>query len=359
MAADAASNYGIDPALVDFQILGDWMEAQGLAGGPFEDVHLLAGGTQNMLVRFDRGRRSYVLRRPPPHLRPASNEVLRRESRVLSALAGSSVRHPGFIAGCLEDTVMGGAVFYLMEPVDGFNQSVGLPPLHAASAEIRHKMGLEAADALAELGAVDYVAAGLDGLGKPAGFLERQVPRWMGELETYNKLEGYPGPEIPGLEDVARWLDENRPASFTPGIMHGDYHFSNVMYAHDSARLVAIVDWEMCTIGDPLLDLGGLLNATAGTLSGGPVPAGAPPTLATLGGLPTRDEMVRQYASGSTRDVSAVTWYEVLACFKLGIVLEGTHARAYAGLAPRETGDRLHATTMALFARAHTLIANG
>ena len=101
------------------------------------------------------------------------------------------------------------------------------------------------------------------------------------------------------------------------------------------------------------------LNATAGVLSGGTAPANAPPTLATLGGLPTRDEMVRQYASGSTRDVSAVTWYEVLACFKLGIVLEGTHARAYAGLAPRETGDRLHATTMALFARAHTLIANG
>jgi aminoglycoside phosphotransferase (APT) family kinase protein len=356
----ASSNAVVDSALLDFRILGDWMEGEGLPGGPFEGIRLLEGGTQNVLIRFDRGGRSYVLRRPPPHLRPASNEVLRRESRVLAALAGTEVRHPRFIAGCPDETVMGGAVFYLMEPVDGFAQNTGLPALHAGSVAIRHQMGLEAADAIAELGRVDYRAVGLEGFGRPDGFLERQVPRWTAELETYSKLEGYPGPEIPGLPDVARWLDEKRPTAFAPGIMHGDYHFANVMYAHDSARLVAIVDWEMCTIGDPLLDLGWLLVSAAGPLPGGPKPdPAAPPTLISLGGLPTREEIVRRYAAGSSRDLSAATWYEVLACFKLGIVLEGTHARACAGLAPRETGDRLHTTTMALFAWAHELIAKG
>src|SRR6185369_12573617 len=131
--------------------------------------------------------------------------------------------------------------------------------LHAGDPTIRHAMGLEAAAALACLGRVDYQAVGLGDFGRPEGFLDRQVGRWMGELDSYARYEGYRGPEIPGLERVAAWLDANRPRSFTPGILHGDYHLANVMYAHDGPRLAAIVDWEMCTIGDPLLDLGWLI----------------------------------------------------------------------------------------------------
>jgi aminoglycoside phosphotransferase (APT) family kinase protein len=350
-------NYNIPSSLVDFRILADWMDTQGLPGGPFESVRSLLGGTQNVLIRFKRGGRTYVLRRPPPHLRAASNDVIRREARVLAALRGTEVRHPGFIAGCPDETVMGGAVFFLMEPIDGFNQAAGLPALHAGSAAIRHEMVLEAADAAAELGRVDYKAIGLEDFGRPDGFLERQVRRWNSELETYSKFENYPGPDIPGLAEVARWLDEHRPATFEPGIMHGDYHLGNVMYAHDSARLAAIVDWEMCTIGDPLLDLGWLLISAAGLIGGG-VPANyaGPPTLNSLGGLPSRDEIIERYAAGSNRDLSSATWYEVMACFKLGIILEGTHARACAGLAPREVGDRLHASTLSLFAGARALI---
>jgi len=350
-------NFNIPRALVDFDVLGGWMDGQGLPTGVFESVRMLAGGTQNILIRFERGGRRYVLRRGPPHLRPASNDVIRRESRVLAALAGTEVRHPGFIAGCQDETVMGGAVFFLMEPVEGFNQAAGLPALHAGSGAIRHAMVLEAADAIAELGRVNYKAIGLEDFGRPDGFLDRQVSRWNRELETYSKFPGYPGPDIPGLAEVATWLDDHRPASFEPGIMHGDYHLGNVMFAHDSARLAAIVDWEMCTIGDPLLDLGWLLISAAGLLGGGAVASpAAPPTLYSLGGLPNREEIVQRYAAGSNRDLSAATWYEVLACFKLGIILEGTHARACAGLAPREIGDRLHATTLSLFAGAQGLI---
>jgi aminoglycoside phosphotransferase (APT) family kinase protein len=347
-------NFGIDPALIDFDVLGDWMEAQGLTAGQFEQVETLGGGTQNVLIRFVRGGRAYVLRRGPQHLRPKSNEVMRREARMLTALRGSGVPHPELIAGCPDESVMGGAVFYLMEPVDGFNANVALPPLHASDAAIRREMGFQIADAAAALGRVDYLAAGLEGFGQPDGFLERQVPRWLGELESYSRFEGYPGPEIPGVERVAGWLDDNRPANWTPGILHGDYHFGNVLYAHDSARLVAIVDWEMCTIGDPLLDLGWLLatwpDATAGTATVG---AG----LGAAGGLPSPAEVVARYAEGSTRDLTAAGWYAVLACFKLGIVLEGTHARASAGKAPKATGDMLHAMTLGLFAKANTFIA--
>jgi aminoglycoside phosphotransferase (APT) family kinase protein len=126
------------------------------------------------------------------------------------------------------------------------------------------------------------------------------------------------------------------------------------MYAHDSARLVAIVDWEMCTIGDPLLDLGWLVATWPGNNQQTLGPVG---TLAAVGGLPKTDEVIARYAEGSTRDLSAIGWYTVLACFKLGIVLEGTHARACAGKAPRATGDMLHAMTLDLFRRAQSLIA--
>ena len=344
-------NYGIERELVDFEVLAAWMDAQGLPRGEFEQVSPLSGGTQNTLLRFHRGGRDYVLRRGPRHLRPASNEVLRREQRVLTALAGSEVPHPRFIAGCLDETVMGGAVFYLMAPVEGFNPSTGLPALHANDPAVRREMGFQAAEALASLGRVDYVAVGLADFGKPEGFLERQVGRWMKELESYSRHAGYPGAQIPGLAEVAAWLERDRPTTWTPGVMHGDYHFANLMYAYDGPRLVAIVDWEMCTIGDPLLDLGWLIATWPS--EGFASPAAA---LAEGGALPSTDEIVARYAAGSTRDLSAIQWYAVMACFKLGIVLEGTHARACAGKAPQATGDLLHAVTLGLFARALELM---
>jgi len=244
-------------------------------------------------------------------------------------------------------------VFYLMEPVAGFNPMTGLPALHAGDAQVRHAMGLEAADAIAKLARVDHVAVDLADLGRPEGFLERQVTRWLSELESYSRHEGYPGPEIPGLEEVAQWLERNRPRKSKPGIIHGDYHLANVMYARDSPKLVAIVDWEMCTIGDPLLDLGWLVATwpdegfAVGPMAG----------VAAIGGWPKPEELVARYAVTSARDVSDIEWYVVLASFKLGIILEGTHARAFAKKAPKATGDVLHAITLALFKRARERIA--
>lgn len=339
--------------VIDFARLAPWMDGQGLGAGAIERVETIAGGTQNVMLRFTRGGRSFVLRRGPRHLRQRSNDVMRREARVLSALAPTAVPHPRFIAGCFDESVMNGAVFYLMEPVDGFNATMGLPGHYATDASWRHAMGLDAAAALATLGAVDYTAVGLTDLGKPDGFLERQVPRWMGELEGYAKLEGYGGPQIPELERVAKWLEQNRPPHFTPGIMHGDYHLANVMFAYDAPRLAAICDWEMCTIGDPLLDLGWFVASfpSANNRAAAAVP------LPKLDGLPAPLELVARYAESSKRDLSHLDWYQVLACFKLGIVLEGTHARACAGQAPRETGELLHAFALGLFAQARSLIA--
>jgi aminoglycoside phosphotransferase (APT) family kinase protein len=346
----AENQHGVDPAVVDFAVLAGWMDAQGLPEGEIGVVRELEGGTQNILVRFRRGGRDYVLRRPPRHPRAKSNEVLRREARVLTALAGTEVRAPRAIAVCADETVMNGAVFYLMELVDGFNATTELPEPFATDAGARHAMGLDAATALAALGAVDHVAVGLADLGRPDGFLERQVGRWMGELESYSLLDGYPGPDIPGLDRVAAWLETNLPGYSRAGIMHGDYHLANLLYDRAEPRVAAIVDWEMCTIGDPLLDLGWLLATWPRPGDPSDVTTGL---IGAAGGLPDPGELVARYAEHSDRDLSAITWYAVLACFKLGIVLEGTHARACAGKAAKDVGDLLHSMTLGLFVRAH------
>ena len=337
---------------VDLAALAAWMDEQGLPGGGISSTETLGGGTQNILLRFERGGRSYVLRRPPLHKRRNSDETMRREARMLAALAGSRVPHPGLIAACGDEAVLG-AAFYLMEPVDGFYAPAGLPEPFASSSAARHAMGLAMADGIAELGAIDHEAVGLADFGRPEGFLERQVERWRRHLETYDAHEGYPGPEIPGLDTVAEWLEANRPAEWRPGVLHGDYHLANVLFRRDEPGLAAIVDWELCTIGDPLLDLGWLLATWPEEDGSGGGTVGITP----WEGFPTTRELVARYAERSDRSVDAAPWYGVLACYKLGIILEGTHARACAGEAPKPVGDLLHAQTLGLFDRALRRIA--
>ncbi|GAB3628426.1 phosphotransferase family protein [Pandoraea terrae] len=339
---------------IDFGAVTRWMDSAGLPGGPVEDVQPIGGGTQNVMLRFRRGGSNYVLRRGPRHLRPHSNDALRREIRVLESLSRTEVPCPQIVAACKDEQVLGGAVFYLMKPVDGFNATVALPDLHASDAAVRHAMGYSAVDALAALHAVDHERVGLGDLGRPEGFLTRQVARWLGELESYKRHDGYPGSELPAVAEIADWLEARVPTSWTPGIVHGDFHLANLMFAQDSPAVAAIVDWEMCTIGDPLLDLGWLLATWPD--SENPSPAAAH-VLGAAGGLPAPAELIERYTARSTRDLTAIDWYTVLACFKLGIVLEGTHARACAGKADKATGDLLHRAAVGLLQRAEAIIA--
>lgn len=334
---------------VDLDSLARWMNGQGLGSGPIEDVHTLVGGTQNILLRLSRDGRDYVFRRPPLHPRANSNETMRREARVLAALATTPVPHPRLIAACGDEAVLG-AAFYLMEPVDGFNPVGELPQPHAGSATMRHAMGMALIDGIIALGAVDYRAVGLEDFGKPEGFLDRQVPRWKAQLASYADLPGWTGPQcLPAIDRVGQWLEANRPAAFTPGIMHGDYHLANVMYRPDGPELAAIIDWELATIGDPLIDLGWVLATWPDGDSASTV------SVTPWEGFPKAAELVERYAAGSQRDLSAVDWYHAMACYKLGILLEGTHARACAGKAPRETGDKLHKRAIVLLERADRL----
>jgi aminoglycoside phosphotransferase (APT) family kinase protein len=212
-------------------------------------------------------------------------------------------------------------------------------------------LGLSLVDGAAAVGRVDHVAVGLGDLGRPDGFLERQVGRWKRHLAGYLEVPEYgPLPRIDGVDDVGRWLDGHRPTTWTPGLIHGDLHLANCMTGRTDPHVLALVDWEMSTVGDPLLDLGWLLATWPGADEQNLVGSVA------LRGLPSAAEVVERYAAGSVRDLTHVRWYEVLACYKLGIVLEGTYVRALAGRAPMAVGEQLHATTERLFARAQERI---
>lgn len=333
---------------VDLSALERWMDASGVGAGPIHSVRRLTGGTQNILMRFARGADDYVLRRPPLVPRANSNDTMRREARVLAAIESSAVPHPRLIAACDDESVLGVA-FYLMVPIEGFNPTEGLPEPHASDSAMRHRIGLSMVEAIAALGSIDYRVVGLEGFGKPDNYLERQVGRWKAQLASYAELPGWPGPgAIPGIDRVGAWLDAHRPADFTPGIIHGDFHLANVMVRPDGGDLAAVVDWELSTIGDPLLDLGWLLA----TWPEADIPRATDVAITPWEGFATPDELATHYATRSGRSLAALDWYVVLACYKLGIILEGTFARACAGKAPKDTGDRLHAHTIDLFERA-------
>lgn len=340
----------LSPDLVDLEALAAWGRRAGLPAGPVEDVTRIGGGTQNVVLRLSWGGRDLVLRRPPEHPRPTSNATLTREIRVLSALAGTDVPHPHFVAGCTDESVLG-VVFYLMEAVDGDNPGSGIGPRYRDDPAARTAAARDTATALARLAAVDHEAIGLGDLGRPAGFLERQVPRWLDHLASYDRIPGYRGDRLPHVAALADWLEAHRPAPSRPGLVHGDYHLNNVLLDPTTPRVAAIVDWEMCTVGDPLLDLGWLLVTWP---DDGPEPTtGA--ALAAAGGLPGPQELVASYAAGSDRDLSAVEWYTVLAGFKFAIVIEGTHARALAGEADPEVGMRLHRSAVGTLERVAAL----
>ena len=307
--------------LLDVERLARWMDSAGLPGSGEEPaVRAIAGGASNEIFELRRGGERLVMRRPPREVPQGRNRAMAREFRVLSALRGSEVPHPGVRGGC-EDPEVLGAFFYVMEFVDGWSplQTDGWPAPFDADLDARPGLAWELVDGIAKLARVDWRAAGLEGFGKPEGFLERQVDRWLHHLSEFRFRE------IPGLDLAAEWLRRHTPPDFTPGIIHGDYQFANVMFAHGSpAKLAAIVDWEMSTIGDPLLDL-------AWVLMGWPEPGEAGESnrmgYVDYTGMPGRDALLARYAQKSGLPVDRIDYYLVLARFKMACVLEGGYAR--------------------------------
>jgi aminoglycoside phosphotransferase (APT) family kinase protein len=336
--------------VVDLAAVSRWMRRSGLGDGAIENPVLLAGGTQNVLVRFRWCGGEFVLRRPPLRPRPKNNELILREAVVLKALASTTIPHARLLGTCDDPEVLGSAVFYVMEAVEGFNPAEDLPSAWCGP-EGRDRIVFAATDALADIGSLDHEAIGLADFGKPVGFLERQVDRWVGERERYLTLDGYRGEALPGYEALRDYLAARVPSTFKPGLMHGDYHFGNLLFDENTGDLVAVLDWEMATIGDPLLDLGrylAMLPDQHETI----IEAGG---IWNAGPLPSPTAVVERYSERRCQVIQNLTWYVLMGCFKLGIILEGTYARSCAGLVPQAIGATMHETASRLFQRASRL----
>ncbi|MEM7212162.1 MAG: phosphotransferase family protein [Pseudomonadota bacterium] len=238
--------------LIHPERLGRWMDEEGLPGAD-EPIaaRFVSGGASNEIFEIRRGEHRWALRRPPRIVPEGRNETMMREYRIIEALTDSPVPHCRAHGVCTDPDVLG-CTFYLMEFVDGWSpiSEPEWPEPFLSDPESRPGLAHELVDAIAALAGVDWRARGLEGLGRPDGFHDRQVDRWYAHLDRI-KIR-----EIPGLDAAGAWLRDRRPRSYQPGIMHGDYQFANVMFHHGApARMAAIVDWEMGTIGDPLLDL--------------------------------------------------------------------------------------------------------
>jgi aminoglycoside phosphotransferase (APT) family kinase protein len=327
--------------LVVREPLEAFLDEHGIGEGRVE-VERIGEGHSNITFLVRRGGARVVLRRPPrPPLPPSAHDVL-REARLLRALEGTPVRVPRVLAVGDDEAVLG-VPFYVMAEVRGSVLASSIPEQLDTPAE-RRRTSEELVDALAELHRVDWRACGLDGYGKPTGYLERQLRRFSG-LWEHNKTR-----ELDVVEELGAWLRDNMPESQEATIVHGDYRLGNVMMGESvPAELVAIFDWELSTIGDPLADVGYL------TVTWVEHDDPQDTMFANLGavtrreGFLTREGLIARYEERSGRSVAALNWYQALALWKAAVFMEGNYKRFQAG----STDDEY----LALFDRGVPMLA--
>jgi aminoglycoside phosphotransferase (APT) family kinase protein len=309
------------PPLIVRDPLEAFLDEHGLGSGPLE-AERIGEGHSNVTYLVRRGDDRFVLRRPPrPPLPPSAHDVL-REARLLGAVEGR-IRTPRVLAASEDDSILG-VPFYVMEYMQGEVITHTIPgPID--NPEGRAAIADELVRALVEVHALDWSACGLEGFGKPTGYLDRQLRRFSG-LWEHNKTR-----ELALVEELYEWLAENKPESPEATIVHGDFRLGNTMFANEApAHLVAIFDWEMATIGDPLADVGYM----TATWSQRDDPTGTMFDLTTVThgeGFPTRDELVARYEELSGRSMSDLRWYQALALWKAAVFMEGNYKRSVMG----------------------------
>jgi aminoglycoside phosphotransferase (APT) family kinase protein len=307
-----------EPLLV-MEPLREFLSGNGLDAPADLSAEPVGEGHSNVTLLLSTG---VVLRRPPRGpLPPSAHDVL-REARLLTALEPTPVRTPGVLAVC-DDTDVIGAPFYVMEQVSGAVITTEIPEQLDNPAE-RRRIADELIDALVELHAVDWTTIGLDGFGKPTGYLERQLKRFLGLWEI-NKTR-----ELDEVETVGDWLRQNMPESPPATIVHGDYRLGNTMMAETApAKLKSIFDWEMATIGDPLADVG--YSMLHWIRPGDKIGYFNLQSVTTRDGFPSRAEMIARYEERSGRSMQALNWYVTLALWKAIVFMEGNYKRAISG----------------------------
>ena len=284
----------------------------------------MTGGGSCEVFALDRGPARWVLRRAPRHASSATAHDVLREFRILDAIKDEPVAIARPVVACADDSVFG-APFYVMNRIDGRPILQSVPAAWARAPETHGRALEELIDALVAIHAVDWRACGLEAPVHADDYLARQLTRWLAQLDSYG------GRDLPAARTVSDWLDRHRPTDQPSALCHGDYKLDNVLFAPEAPpRLLAVVDWEMAAIGDPLVDLAWALifhPGPEGTMRLGMAKA---PTFA-VEHLPDRAHLVERYATRSGRDTTAIGWYDVFARWKLAVVLEGSYAKFQRG----------------------------
>jgi aminoglycoside phosphotransferase (APT) family kinase protein len=288
-------------------------------------VRQYPSGHSNLTYSLRVGSREMVLRRPPFGSKVKTAHDMGREYRVLSKLHDHYAPAPQVLLFCDDLSVLG-APFYLMEPIHGVILRSEVPPGLDFSPEVAQRVSESFLDNLALLHSLDYNAIGLANLGKPQGYLERQVRGW---IERYHGSKTH---DIPEVETISNWIQQHMPSSSGATLIHNDYKYDNVVLdPSDLTKIIGVLDWEMCTIGDPLTDLGSALAYW--------VDASDPPEIletrwgpTTAAGSLTRAELVQRYAEKTGRDVSEMAFYLVFARFKIAVIVQQIYYRYHQGL---------------------------
>ncbi len=306
--------------------VGEWF-TQNIAGaqGPFS-FDRLAGGHSNLTYRVTDARGGcYVLRRPPTGAVLATAHDMAREHRIISAVGTTAVPVAPAL-GCCTDLAVNDAPFYVMGYVEGVVlDGAEKVDEHFAHGEQRRNIGRSVIEVMAALHAVDPDACGLGDLGRRDAYLERQLKRWRTQWENSKTRE------LPAMEQVADALQAHIPPQVGSGIVHGDYRLGNMMMGADS-RIAAVLDWELCTLGDVMADVGFIMNNWAAPGEPQITTRGLamPPTEA--GGFCTRLEFLARYQELTGRDVSNVDYYRAFQYWRLAAIIEGVLARYLKGV---------------------------
>ena len=302
------------PAGIDVEAVTAWFAEHVPAARPPLRFAQIAGGRSNLTFEVtDAESARWALRRPPLHSVLASAHDVGREARIMNALAPTDVPVPT-VAGHCSDESVNGAPFFVMDFVEG-HVLRDAPMAEELSLAARRHAAEQLIDVLVKIHAVDPDAVGLGDLGRREGYVARQLRRWHGQWEKSKTRE------LPLVDQVHERLSEDIPDQGPPAIAHGDYRIDNTIVS-ETGELVAVLDWELCTLGDPLADVGALIVYWSRPYGQGPT--GAP-------GFPPLDELVARYAERSGRDVSVLPYYEAFASWRLAIILEGVYARTRAG----------------------------
>lgn len=312
-----------DEAFDEGRVL-DWLRAQGLPGvdSPMR-VRQFGGGKANLTYLLEFDQHCYVLRRPPLGEVAKGAHDMTREFRVLSRLYEAFPAAPRAWLLC-EDHSLIGADFFIMAYQEGIVVREQMPAIYADIADAPQQMSFALVDALADLHQVDPEQVGLGELGRPEGFIERQVEGW------YKRWQAAALEPVPAMDAIHQWLQRHLPESQRVAIVHNDYKLDNVMLASDDpSKVVAVFDWDMCTLGDPLSDLGALLTYWVQTDDADDYKAMA--MMPVDARFPSRAELVERYAQRSGLDVSAAGYYHVLGLFRLVVILQQIFIRFHRG----------------------------